>query len=243
MGVRCRRHVQSQWTGRDRLFSSIDVPAPAGRFALRCGVWTNRTYYWLSDAARATGELLFTLDAYLRSDLPTSVQLSWLQLENQPFDLRSEDVPADLRPLASLLLSTKIIAMGTPIRTVCRCRTMSKPRRESSANDTTFAFAFWRRSWEIDTSGAITLFVTGQVPVYDDIEAVFARNPVAGGSHYEVTGLESERRPTTCVDAGTDYPTYVEDRYLTLPESVTQRTQALAVSLAGERTTASTLPS
>ena len=55
---------------------------------------------------RPRGQLLFTFDAYLRSDLPTSVQLSWLQLENQPFDLRSEDVPADLRPLASLLLST-----------------------------------------------------------------------------------------------------------------------------------------
>ncbi len=42
---------------------------------------------------RPKGELVFTLDAYLRSDLPTSVQLSWQQVENKPYDLRTEDVP------------------------------------------------------------------------------------------------------------------------------------------------------
>ena len=183
---------------------------------------------------RPRRELLFTIDAYLRADLPTSVQLSWRQLENELFDLRTEDVPSDLQPLASLLLSTKEFSSGradsdgSPL-----------PDDEPTANRIVnerqwLRERFVETRWTIDEAGAITLIVSGQIPQYDDVEAVFARSPMPEGSQYEITGLESNATDEDLRNAGSDYPVFVRDRYLSLPESVTQRTRDFAVSLAGE---------
>ena len=183
---------------------------------------------------RPRGTLLFTLDTFRRIDLPTSVQLSWTQLDNQPYRLRSEDVPIDLWPLASLLVSTddydtgNTDANGSPL-----------PDDEVTASRITnerqrLLDRFLTTRWEIDDIGVITLIVSGQVPVYDDIEAVFARGAVAGGTQYEVTGLESRATPDELREAGAEYPEYVQDRYLTLPDTVTQRTESLASFLADE---------
>ncbi len=91
---------------------------------------------------------------------------------------------------------------------------------------------FLATRWEIDSSGAITLYITGQIAVFDDIEAVFARSPIQAGSRYEVAGLESQATPEELRDAGSAYPSFVQDRYLTLPDTVTARTLALAASIA-----------
>lgn len=180
---------------------------------------------------RPKSDLLFTLDAYLRSDLPTSVRLSWLQWDNEPFDLRAEDVPSDLRALAALLLSTRDYGAGnadsdgSPLPDDPEVAARIVAEREylrGRAQET---------RWEISDSGDITLYVSGQVPVYDDLEAVFARGPISPGTTYTVTGLESEASQDVLRHAGSDYPEYVLDRYLAVPESVTERTRALAASL------------
>ncbi len=102
---------------------------------------------------RPRGELLFTLDAYLRSDLPTSVQLSWLQLENQPFDLKSEDVPADLRPLASLLLSTRDFDDGNTDQDGVPLPDDEQTATRIVSERQNLRLRFLETSWEIDDIG------------------------------------------------------------------------------------------
>ena len=87
--------------------------------------------------------------------------------------------------------------------------------------------------WEVGPDGrAQALRVTGQLPVYDDVEAVFSQDDVGEGDAYAVTGLTSTAAPDQLRAAGDDYPAWVTDRYLELPETVTDRTRELASQLA-----------
>ncbi len=186
---------------------------------------------------RPRGDLLLTLDTYLRSDVATSVQLSWRRLDDVAFNLRSGDreaLPTDLRPLASLLLSVEGFDSdetvgGSPVPTDpdLAARLVNEQIQ--------LAGRFLTTNWDVDNDGVVTLNVTGQIPVYDDIEAVFARDAVPAGGSYSVVGLESTASPDELREAGTEYPDYVSDRYLALPDTVTERTRDLARSLAAER--------
>ena len=181
---------------------------------------------------RPKGELVFTLDAYLRSDLPTSVQLSWQQVENKPYDLRTEDVPSELQGLADLLLKSSDYSAGRADADGAPLPNDEQTAQRIVEERSRLLNRFLATRWEIDSSGAITLYITGQIAVFDDIEAVFARSPIQAGSRYEVAGLESQATPEELRDAGSAYPSFVQDRYLTLPDTVTARTLALAASIA-----------
>jgi len=76
------------------------------------------------------------------------------------------------------------------------------------------------------------------LPVYDDVEAVFSQDDVTQGSAYAVTGLTSTAAPDQLRTAGDDYPAWVTDRYLKLPETVTERTRELASQLAAGQSNA-----
>ena len=76
------------------------------------------------------------------------------------------------------------------------------------------------------------------MPVYDDVEAVFSQDNVAEGDAYAVSGLTSTAGPDQLRAAGDDYPSWVTDRYLTLPETITDRTRELASQLAAGQSNA-----
>lgn len=90
---------------------------------------------------------------------------------------------------------------------------------------------------ETRTYRATQLRYSGQFPMYDDVEAVYARDGLASGQSYKVASLESEALSNDLRAAGVDYPKRITDRYLQLPESVTPRTRQLAQDLtAGAQT-------
>jgi transglutaminase-like putative cysteine protease len=76
-----------------------------------------------------------------------------------------------------------------------------------------------------------TLTFTGQLPVYSDVEAVFAQNGVGAGDTYDITSVVSNSTAQDLRTAGTDYPVEISSRYLQLP-AVTDRVKALAEQLA-----------
>lgn len=189
------------------------------------------------------GSLLFTTDTYLTSDRQTSVQLPWRQVADQTFDLTpggesnavvQNRIPVELRQFASLLMRAEFppgADSPAPIDPTLAAEIETARIRLEDQR-------FLTVSWQTGADGrAVQLSVTGQLPVYDDVEAVFGRQPVRTGDEYEVTGLASTASAAELQQAGTDYPSWVTDRYLQLPDTVTDRTRALARELvAGQPT-------
>jgi transglutaminase-like putative cysteine protease len=90
---------------------------------------------------------------------------------------------------------------------------------------------------ETQTWHATTLTYSGEFPIYDDVEAVYARNGITTGQSYEVTSLETRALSEDLRITGGDYPQEIRDRYLQLPTTVTDRTRQLARDItAGSQT-------
>jgi transglutaminase-like putative cysteine protease len=186
---------------------------------------------------RPKGDLLFTLDTYLAADRRTNVQLSWRQLENEQFPLlagEATSLPQDLQRIGAL------VARGsyTPpsdggVNSDSPLPLDPSLAAEIQAERDALLTRFLDVGWEIGPDGrAQALRVSGQLPVYDDVEAVFSQDDVAQGDAYAVSGLTSTAGPDQLRTAGTAYPAWVSERYLTLPETVTDRTRELAGQLA-----------
>ncbi|MGA7670169.1 MAG: transglutaminase domain-containing protein [Nitrolancea sp.] len=89
--------------------------------------------------------------------------------------------------------------------------------------------------FEINSDYTVTtLFFTGELPVYSDVEAVFAQNGVGSGDIYDINSVVSDATAEQLRVAGTDYPVEITSRYLQLP-IVTDRTKQLAESLAANQ--------
>src|SRR5215218_9490324 len=186
---------------------------------------------------RPKGDLIFTLDTYLAADRRTNVQLSWRQLENDPFPLVAGEIaalPQDLQRIGALVgrgrytpPSNGGVNGDSPLPLDPSLAAEIQTERDALLT------RFLDVGWEIGPDGrAQALRVTGQLPVYDDVEAVFSQEDVAQGNAYAVSGLTSTAAPDQLRTAGNAYPTWVTDRYLKLPETITQRTRDLASQLA-----------
>jgi len=186
---------------------------------------------------RPKGDLLFTTDAVLAVDRKTNVQLSWRQLENETFaiggDANIRNLPIDLQRIANLLrqglypppVAGETVDSPLPLDPVLAA--------DVSEQQETLRDRFLDVRWETGADGGVTtLIVDGQLPVYDDVEAVFSQETVTAEQEYEVTALASYAEPEDLRQAATDYPLYVENRYLDLPDTVTERTRQLADQLA-----------
>jgi transglutaminase-like putative cysteine protease len=181
---------------------------------------------------------LLTIEVFVTSDLPTNARLSWIQLDAVPFVVSPEQlerIPPDLRGMALLLIEADFsggdyeLVDGVPMPPDTALA--AKIQRERARLEGRFLAT----AWDVAPSGRVTLFVTGQLPVYDDIDAVNARAAVPPGQAYQVVGLASMATEDDLRSAGTDYPDYVLARYLQLPDGVTAETRALARSLAEGR--------
>lgn len=178
------------------------------------------------------GDRLLTVESYLTADVDTSVRLSWTQLNEEPFSLRDGSItalPADLQRIATLLVQADLrggAGEGGPAAT--------DPALQQEIEDELQQLRplFPSVRWTVAADGSVdTLFVTGQVPNYDDVEAVFSRTDVRSDIPYRVSGSASGASAMDLAEAGTDYPSWVEQRYLTLPDTITPRTSALARTL------------
>lgn len=193
---------------------------------------------------RPKGDLLFTVDTYLAADRRTNVQVSWQQLENAPFSLATREdlqaLPLDLRGIGILLASGSFtpqtdgqVNADSPLPVDPTLAAEIQQERDKLQS------RFLTVSWEVGPDGrAQTLHASGQVPVYDDVEAVFSQERVAPGDVYTVEGLTSMASADQLRTAGSSYPTWISDRYLQLPPTITDRTRELASQLAGGQTNA-----
>ena len=187
---------------------------------------------------RPKGDLLFTIDSYLAADRRTNVQVSWQQLENTSFPIATREdlaaLPLELRGIGILLFSGAYTpnADGS-INSDSPLPLDPSLAAEIQAELDKLPGRFLEARWDVGPDGRVqTLRATGQVPVYDDVEAVFSQEPVAEGDRYAVEGLTSTASPEQLRAAGTEYPTWVTDRYLQLPPTITDRTRQLAAELA-----------
>ncbi len=67
---------------------------------------------------------------------------------------------------------------------------------------------------------AITLKAKGEVPVYDDLSGVHAKDPLEKNAQYDVVSLVTTAKNTDLRQAGVDYPVWVDDRYTSVPVTV-----------------------
>ncbi|MFM9105900.1 MAG: transglutaminase-like domain-containing protein, partial [Chloroflexota bacterium] len=182
---------------------------------------------------RPKGDLLFTRDTFLSAGMQVNVQLSWRQLLDAPFDLGGglSTVPLDLRQIAATLQNARFApapasSPGTP------SALDPAAAADIAAQIEQLRSRFLDVSWSVNPDGtAATMFVTGQVPVYDDVEAVFASRRVAEGERYQVAGLASTASVSQLRDAPAAYPDWVSSRYLQLPDTITPRTVDLAAGI------------
>jgi len=68
-----------------------------------------------------------------------------------------------------------------------------------------------------------------------DVAALHAAPLVGAGESYQVRSSVTAVTISQLRDAGTDYPEWVTERYLELPDSITPRTRQLAEDIAGDR--------
>lgn len=184
---------------------------------------------------RPKGDLLFTIDTYLTADRRTNVQMSWRQLDNQAFPLGDPAaLPQDLRRIAALVANGAYTPAADGVtNSVSPLPIDPGLAADLQAERDALQSRFLDVQWEVGPDGRATaLRVSGQLPVYDDVEAVFSQESVAPGDTYAVKGLTSTAGPDQLRAAGTDYPAWVTDRYLQLPDTITGRTRALAAELA-----------
>jgi hypothetical protein len=179
---------------------------------------------------RPKGDLMFTVDTYLAADRRTNVQISWEQLENVAFPLENPaQLPLDLQRMGVLVSRGTYDAGSGPDSPL--------PAEQALAADIQTELEALRQrfievSWQVNDQGqADALIVSGQLPVYDDVESVFSQSGMTADEVYEVAGLASTASPDDLRGASTAYPTWVTSRYLQLPDTITDRTRALANEL------------
>jgi transglutaminase-like putative cysteine protease len=81
------------------------------------------------------------------------------------------------------------------------------------------------------TYKVVSLTYSGRFPVYDDVEAVYARDGLSAGEKYSVTSLQSGATSDVLRKLPMEYSAEMQARYLALPDTVTQRTVDLAHSI------------
>ncbi len=174
-----------------------------------------------------TGQLLFTIDQHYSASEPTLVRVGWDPVD-ATYTIGQIDitqVPVDLRELVLLLQTAAFTPQGDS----------ATPELENPQAAAEFArMQDWlmnnypvstELSWTDD--GSIQIHVQGRLPVYSDIEAVYSSDALDNAT-YSVIGLVPQMTAAELEGAGTDYPQYISNTYLQLPDTVTQETRDLA---------------
>lgn len=81
-----------------------------------------------------------------------------------------------------------------------------------------------------DDLSAESLIFTGPLPVFNDVEAIYAEK-ISSGDEYEVTSLTSEATEEQLIAASEAYPVEITDRYLQVPDDHSERVEDLAFEI------------
>ncbi len=180
------------------------------------------------------GNIMFSDGMFSTSNERASVRMSWLQLDETRFTLREMDlstVPPDLTGIVSLLIRAEDLTVQGDGGLMYPSSLVDRERLQTVRSQLADRFIDVR--WTIAEDGRVSdMIVTGQVPVYDDTVTVRRSSGAPPDSSYVVTSMPSVADADQLRAASTDYPSWVTDRYLQLPSTVTPRTVALTNDLA-----------
>lgn len=183
-------------------------------------------------------DTVFAIDSFLASDVQTVVRMSWMSVTDMPLTVSISNLhqlPPDVQLLGSYLLQSELSGETTAWGPSATSATMQSAIDEE-VND--LARRGIQVRWTATSDGIVDrLFVTGRLPVFDDVEAVFrSQSTTTTTSTYSVTSLTSVATSDQLIAAGSAYPEWVVDRYLPTGDTLTARTVDLAQEIVGEET-------
>jgi transglutaminase-like putative cysteine protease len=183
-------------------------------------------------------DVVLSVDSFLTADVQTVVRMSWTTVSDMPLALNPatlNQLPPDVQLLASLLLQSQLNADQTAWGPSAVSGEM-QAAIDAEVDD--LATRGIEVRWVATPGGIVqTLFITGRLPVFDDVEAVFRRQAGSAASNtYTVRGLTSVATPEQLVAAQGEYPTWVTERYLQTGDTITVRTQELTNEIIGTET-------
>lgn len=183
-------------------------------------------------------DVVLTVDSFVSADIQTVVRMSWTHVVDLPLPITIGELtqlPPDVQKLGSLLLQSEL---GGDITAWGPGATSPTMQEAIDAEVDDLARRGIEVRWTATSDGIVdTLFITGRLPVFDDVEAVFRPNSSATASPtYRVDGLSSVATSDQLIAAGTDYPTWIVDRYLQTGDSMTDRTLQLTHEIVGDET-------
>jgi transglutaminase-like putative cysteine protease len=161
-----------------------------------------------------------------------------------------ENVPLELRSLVGLLRKAQaelretdhMVFSNSPRRLLDSTnegREIRQQADELSARGVTVFFdvAPYQGNLAPDEQYAISMHVSGEFPVYDDVSSLHSVEPLARNTQYTVTSLFSQATDEDLRSASGDpleYDQWLRDRYLPLPATVSQRVRDLAFEVVQE---------
>lgn len=213
----------------------------------------NRTVYTL-ELQRTRGNLIFAPEVYSSSDVGANLVLSWNTV-NETVDVQSVDLgnlPSELVPLTEMLKDLDLTPPPPPEPTPDPNATpvpegeepeptpTPEPQlqmlpvppevraEQSLLNERGIVVSF---TMNTETFRVASMTYSGTFPMFGDVEAVYARDGLEEGSTYEVATLNTRVTSEQLRQVESEYPAFIADRYLQLPDSVTERTRQLAQDL------------
>ena len=201
---------------------------------------------------RTRGSLIFSPGAFVSSDVSTNLVVAWRDVE-EAIDVQSatpNSVPADVWPFVSVLQTVDLTPDPLPEPTAedgtatpeASPTPTPRPQPDITKLPTTVLNSLQdglidrgiQVSYTInpETYKVQTLNYRGRFPVLDDVEAVRAQDGLAQGDSYTVEAMVSDASGNDLRRAGGEIPQAILDRYLVLPDTVTDRTRALAQDIA-----------
>ncbi|MBX5443718.1 transglutaminase domain-containing protein [Sphaerobacter sp.] len=206
------------------------------------------------------GAVVYSTEVAAQASVPTRLQVGWHNYRREVLDVQSateETTPHVLWPLVELLKEadyTPPEPTPTPVpegETVEGEEALTATPDASAAPSTPARFGIPEQQRaimdQVEQLGRIGIRVrfepdpgdyrvhalsfSGPLPVYDDVDALYARDGLRAGETYEIVSLVSEATADDLRAAGTDYPAEITERYLQLPD-YSERTRQLAEQLA-----------
>ena len=182
--------------------------------------------------------VVLSAESFLSSDVQTVVRMSWTDVSDLPLNVTMStlnQLPPDVQRVGSLLLQSQLTGESTAWGPSATSGNLQVAIDEEVDN---LARRGIQVRWTATSDGIVdTLFVTGRLPVFDDVEAVF-RYQTAGETDltYSVNGMSSIATSDELMNAGIEYPAWVTDRYLQTGDTVTDRTLQLTQEIVGDET-------
>ena len=186
----------------------------------------------LITVVRPKDDLIFTIETFSSASRQVYAVLGWQKLNRTEIDVDAVDlasIPVDLQSLVRTVRNAPFEvdrSSGKVTLTDSDVQEAFDRARQRLAAYPVIA------DLSVGDQGQLVIVISGRIPNYDDIEALFTSDAIHANTDYRVVGLASLASPDQLASAPTDYPAWITNRYLQLPDSVTERTRAEAQRVA-----------